>query len=158
MSLLTELARRPKHHSAQSIQLAQGRYRRRERQRRSAPVQTDGRGRPVVADDLQSAYASRSGGHPRRVQRIAGGAEDVTLNGGPNITARSLWERASGCLSWRARYAREENMWEEDPRYQQENYRFLVWGVGIIGVLTLLCSIITGDWALTKDYLTVVLV
>jgi hypothetical protein len=49
-------------------------------------------------------------------------------------------------------------MWEEDPRYQQENYRFLVWGVGIIGVLTLLCSIITGDWALTKDYLTVVLV
>jgi hypothetical protein len=45
-------------------------------------------------------------------------------------------------------------MWEENPRYQQGSYRLLVWSVGLIGVFTLIWSIITGEWAFTGYYFT----
>ena len=44
-------------------------------------------------------------------------------------------------------------MWEEDPRWQQATYRFLLWSVGIIGAVTLLVSASTGDWNFIRSYL-----
>jgi hypothetical protein len=43
-------------------------------------------------------------------------------------------------------------MWEEDPRWQQGNYKFLLWCVGISGVLAVLASALTDDWSLARYY------
>jgi hypothetical protein len=46
-------------------------------------------------------------------------------------------------------------MWEEDPKYQQGNFRALVWAVviGLIG--SFLISLVSGDWQLFKLFLEV---
>ena len=44
-------------------------------------------------------------------------------------------------------------MWDEDPRWHQGNFRLLVWGVGIIGLVAVLTSAFTGDWAFARYYL-----
>src|SRR5688572_3808765 len=43
-------------------------------------------------------------------------------------------------------------MWEEDPRWQQAHYRFLLWSVGVIGVVVVLISALNGDWDLIRYY------
>jgi hypothetical protein len=43
-------------------------------------------------------------------------------------------------------------MWEEDPRWQQANYRFLLWSVGIVGVAAVLFSVFDGDWTFARYY------
>ena len=43
-------------------------------------------------------------------------------------------------------------MWEEDPRWQQGNYRLLVWCVGIAGMLAVLASALTNDWTYARYY------
>ena len=43
-------------------------------------------------------------------------------------------------------------MWEEDPRWQQASYRFLLWSVGIIGVVAALTSAFTHDWIFVRSY------
>jgi uncharacterized membrane protein YeaQ/YmgE (transglycosylase-associated protein family) len=44
-------------------------------------------------------------------------------------------------------------MWEEDPRWQQANYRFLV-GAVVVGLVgSFLISLFFGDWELFKDFL-----
>ena len=32
------------------------------------------------------------------------------------------------------------SIWEEDPRWQQAQYKILVWGVGVCGVLAIFVS------------------
>lgn len=37
-------------------------------------------------------------------------------------------------------------MWEEDPRWQEANYRFLVFLVAVITVVVAVWSALAGDW------------
>jgi hypothetical protein len=44
-------------------------------------------------------------------------------------------------------------MWEEDPRWQQGNYRFLV-GAVVVGLAgSFLISLFSGDWELFRAFL-----
>ena len=43
-------------------------------------------------------------------------------------------------------------MWEENPRWQQANYRFLMWCIGIVGILAVLASALTDDWSYARFY------
>ncbi len=46
-------------------------------------------------------------------------------------------------------------MWEEDPRWQQANYRFLV-GAVVVGLAgSFLISLFSGDWELFRVFLEV---
>jgi chromate transport protein ChrA len=46
-------------------------------------------------------------------------------------------------------------VWEEDPRWQQANYRLLVWAVAIGLVGSFLISLFSGDWQLFQVFLEV---
>jgi hypothetical protein len=41
-------------------------------------------------------------------------------------------------------------MWEEDPRWQEANYRLLLWSVVVLGGVAVLASIFTGDWTFAR--------
>jgi len=47
-------------------------------------------------------------------------------------------------------------MWEEDPRWQQAQYKILVWSVGVSGPFALFVSALTGDWSVARWYFTAV--
>jgi O-antigen ligase len=49
-------------------------------------------------------------------------------------------------------------IWEEDPRFQQANYRFLRGAVGISGVACASLSLLWHDWVPIVGYLATVLV
>ena len=43
-------------------------------------------------------------------------------------------------------------MWDEDPRWVQAQYRFVVWSVAALGVIALLASAFTRDWTISGWY------
>ncbi len=43
-------------------------------------------------------------------------------------------------------------MWDEDPRWVQAQYRFVVWTVAVLGLIVLLASAFTGDWTIAGWY------
>ena len=48
------------------------------------------------------------------------------------------------------------SIWEEDPRWQQAQYKFLVWSVGVCGLLAIVVSAFIGDWSVARAYFTAV--
>jgi len=48
--------------------------------------------------------------------------------------------------------------WEEDPRYQEGNFKFLVWLVAFATVVIGIASLITGNWEPLGTWLWVLLI